>query len=279
MANWDWALNTIFPDRGGERARITSTFAQHLARNPPSKGGVDVSYPSAVAPPVFTPIAGKVISAGSDSWNTVNIVDKDGNKHGFLHMSRVTVSVGMEIKAGTQIGNEGGMGPVEKGRRKSNTAYTAHLHYQITDNATGKRVDPVAWWNGNRDPGEIDPNADSSEVALDENGQPTDPSTLPDTSSPPPPPVGSVEEYKPKQAAPSQVSQTSLAVWTNRMPMHEPWPRVLLVDSTTNKPTDSYHFNVNHLPQIADLGTEKTSGQIGRLEGDEITERNPFWRR
>lgn len=279
MANWDWALNTIFPDRNGERARITNTFAQHLARKPPSKGGVDLSYPSAVAPPVFSPIAGKVISAGSDSWNTVNILDADGNKHGFLHMSRVTVKVGMDIKAGTQIGNEGGMGPVEQGRRKSNTAYTAHLHYQITDKATGKRVDPVAWWNGDRDPGEIDPNATSSEVQIGEDGQAIDPTTLPDTSSPPAPPVGTVEEYKPKQAAPSQVSLTSLAVWTNRMPMHEPWPRVLLVDTTTNKPTDSYLFNVNHVPQIADLGTEKTSGQIGRLEGDEIIERNPFWRR
>lgn len=271
MANWDWARNTIMPDRGGESSRITNTFAQHLARRPPSKGGVDISYPSAVAPAVFTPIAGEVISAGTDSWNTVNIVDKDGNKHGFLHMSRVTVRVGQTVKAGTQIGNEGGMGPVENGRRKSNTAYTAHLHYQITLKSTGKRVDPVAWWNGIQDPGEVDPNPDSSEVPTGEEP--------PDTSSPPAPPVGTVEEYKPKQADPSQLSLTSLAVWTNRMPMHEPWARVLLVDDTTNAPTDSYEFNVNHNPQIADEGTKKTSGQIGRLEGDEITPRNPFWRR
>lgn len=279
MANWNWALNTIFPDRNGEKARITSTFARHRARNPPSLGGVDVSYPTAVAPPVFTPIAGKVISAGSDSWNTVNILDAEGNKHGFLHMSRVTVRVGDNVKAGQQIGNEGGMGPVARGRRKSNTAYTAHLHYQITDKASGQRVDPVAWWNGNRDPGEIDPDATSSEVAIGEDGQATDPTVLPDTSSPAPPPIGTIEEYKPKQAAPSQVSRTSLAVWTNRMPMHEPWPRVLLVDETTNEPTDSYRFNVNHRPQIDDAGTKETSGKIGRLEGDEIIERNPFWRR
>lgn len=272
MADWDWARNTIMPDRSGEASRITNTFAQHIARNPPSKGGVDISYPSAVAPPVFSPIAGKVISAGTDSWNTVNVLDADGNKHGFLHMARVTVSVGQTITAGTQIGNEGGMGPVENGRRKSNNAYTAHLHYQITDKATGKRVDPVAWWNGDKDPGEIAPNADSSEM-------PPEGGTPPDTSSPPPPPVGTVEEYAPKLAELSQESLTSLAVWTNRMPMHEPWPRVLLVDATTNAPTDSYQFNVNHRPQIADDGTKDTSGEIGRLEGDEIIERNAFWRR
>ena len=280
MANWTWALNTIFPDRNGEKARITNTFAQHRARNPPSMGGVDVSYPTAVAPPVFTPIAGKVISAGSDSWNTVNIIDADGNKHGFLHMARVTVKVGDVVKAGQQIGNEGGMGPAKSGRGKTNTAYAVHLHYQITDKKTGQRVDPVAWWNGDRDPGEIDPDAQSSEVDIDpETGQPTDPRNLPDTSSPPAPPIGTVEEYKPKQAAPSQESRTSLAVWTNRMPMHEPWPRILLVDKTTNDTTDSFEFNVNHEPQISDDGTEKTSGKIGRLEGNEIIERNPFWRR
>lgn len=280
MANWNWALHTIFPDRNGESARITNTFAQHINRKPPSKGGVDISYPTQVAPPVFTPIAGKVISAGSDSWNTVNIIDAEGNKHGFLHMSRVTVKVGDEVKAGQQIGNEGGMGPAADGRRKSNTAYTAHLHYQITDKTTGRRVDPVAWWDNDRDPGEIDQNAEVSEASIDpDSGQVFDPNVLPDTSSPPAPPVGTVEEYKPRQALPSQESQTSLALWTNRMPMHEPWARVLLVDETTNGPTDNHDYNVNHVPQIADNGTANTSGLIGRLEGDEIIERNPFWRR
>jgi hypothetical protein len=272
MANWDWALNTIFPNRNGERARITNTFAQHIARKPPSKGGVDVSYPTANAPPVFTPIAGKVISAGTDSWNTVNIVDKDGNKHGFLHMARVTVKVGDTVSAGTQIGNEGGMGPSPGSRGKTNTAYTAHLHYQITLKSTGQRTDPVAWWNGGQDPGEENPTGDSSEM-------PPEGGTPPDTSSPPAPPVGTVDEYRPRRASPSQPSLTSLAVWTNRMPLHEPWTRVLLVDATTNGPTDSYNFNVNHKPQFIDEGTKETSGEIGRLEGDEIIERNPFWRR
>lgn len=270
MANWEWARETMMPDRNGEKSRITNTFAQHINRRPASKGGVDVSYPSAVAPPIFTPIAGKVISAGTDSWNTVNVVDADGNKHGFLHMARVTVKVGDDIKSGTQIGNEGGMGPAEQGRGKSNSAYTAHLHYQITLKSTGSRVDPVAWWNGDQNPGDIEESPTSEEVTGE---------TPPDTSSPPAPPVGTIEEYKPKEAEPSQASLTSLAVWTNRIPMHEPWARVLLVDETTNGPTDNYHQNVNHKPQIADLGTKGTSGQIGRLEGDEIIQRNKFWRR
>ena len=270
MANWEWARDTMMPDRNGEKSRITNTFAQHLARRPASKGGVDLSYPRAVAAPIFAPIAGKVISAGTDSWNTVNIVDKDGNKHGFLHMARATVRVGQEVKAGDQIGNEGGMGPVSGGS-KSNTAYTAHLHYQITLKRTGGRVDPVQWWNDGQEPGEVTEAPESEEMPA---GEP-----LPDTSSPPAPPVGTIEEYKPKRAAPTEESLTSLALWTNRMPMHEPWPRVLLVDETTNDSTDNYHKNVNHKPQIADNHTEETSGKIGRLEGDEITERNPFWRR
>jgi hypothetical protein len=275
MADWNWARNTIMPDRNGESSRITNTFAQHLARNPPSKGGVDLSYPSAKAPPIFTPIEGKVISAGSDSWNTVNILDKDGNKHGFLHMSRVTVRVGDEVKAGTQIGNEGGTGPSSTGRNKIPNAYTPHLHYQISLKSNGQRVDPVAWWNGDQDPGEIDPSGDSSEVPDGEGSTGGDSSSGGAANEP----VGSIDEYKPKLAEGSQLSLTSLAVWTNRMPQHEPWARMLLMDETVNTSSDSYMYNVNHLPQFDDNGNKETSGEIGKLEGDEITPRNPFWRR
>lgn len=275
MANWEWARDKILPDRNGEKSRITQgktgvrqTFDAHRARG--SMGGVDISYPSNDSPPVFTCIAGKVgPNCGTDNWNTVNIIDANGVRHGFLHMREVVVKTGQIVKAGQQLGFEGGMGP--KGGRKVNNAYTPHVHYQITD-TSGKRVDPVMWWNGDRDPGEVDPNPNQSELPP-EGGYP------PDTSSPPAPPIGTIEEYMPKRAAPSQESLTSLAVWTNRMPMHEPWARMLLVDKTTNSETLNIEYNVNHVPQIDDDGTEKHSGLIGRLEGDQTIERGVFWRR
>ncbi len=169
MANWNWARNTMMPDLGGKRSVITNTFAQHLARRDAKTvnksvatryGGVDLSYPKPYqsGPPIFTPIEGKVVKAGSDAWHSVIIVDKDGYRHGFLHMSRVTVSAGQQVKAGQQIGNEGGWGP-----SKGNSSYGHHLHYQIDDNKTGLRLDPVKWWDGDRNPGEVEENPEVTE--------------------------------------------------------------------------------------------------------------------
>jgi biotin carboxyl carrier protein len=277
MANWNWARDTMMPDLSGKKSVITNTFAQHLSRKSNPKvntsvatryGGVDLSYPRPypAAPKIFTPIAGKVVSAGTDEWHSVIIIDSEGFRHGFLHMERATVKVGQQVKAGQQIGNEGGWG------RKGNGTYGHHLHYQIDDNKTGLRLDPVKWWNGDRDPGEIDPNPEQEDVPP-EGGIPPDTTNLPGN------PVGTEGEYLPRQASPSRPSLTSLAVWTNCMPQHEPWPRRLLMDSTVNEPSSGPGYNVNHFPQYDDDNTEETSGKIGRVYGLEEYERNQFWRR
>ncbi len=279
MANdWNWAMHTMMPRFRGEQTRVTSSFARHLSRS--RSPGVDLSYPSPQAGgPIFSPIEGRAGVVAGSAWNTVYVYDKDGNQHGFLHMSAVTVRDGQRVQAGTQLGFEGGMGPT-KGGGKSNTAYTAHLHYQIKVN--GRNVDPVVWWNRGVDPGqEASPREEKTPEQVVEEDMAASGGDTPAPANPPPPkpPVGNSSEYAPRQASKSQVSGSGLAVWSNRVPSHEPWPRVLLSDETTNQPTDRVNYNVNHEPQIADDGTEDTSGKIGKLEGEDTIARNKFWRR
>lgn len=278
MANWSWARDTMMPDLSGKKSVITNTFDQHISRRKNQAnvnktvatryGGVDLSYPKPYhdAPKIFTPIAGKVVAAGSDEWHSVIIIDKDGYRHGFLHMARTTVKVGQQIKAGQQIGNEGGWG------RKGNNTYGHHLHYQIDDNKTGLRLDPVKWWNGDRDPGEVDPDPTQEDMPP-EDGVP------PDTTNIPGPDAGTAEDYAPRAAAESLPSLTSLAVWTNIMPQHEPWARQMLMDETVDEASAGPEYNVNHFPQWSDDNTEEHSGQIGKIYGLDETARNPFWKR
>jgi len=93
------------------------------------------------------------------------------------------------------------------------------------------------------------------------------------------PSAGGISDYAPPAATISSPASIEFAPWPNRRPDHEPWPRQLLVDQTVNRETDNYRQNVNQNPQYADAGTQDTSGNIGRVEGDVVIERNPFWRR
>lgn len=91
--------------------------------------------------------------------------------------------------------------------------------------------------------------------------------------------AGTIEDYAPRQARTTRPSLTSLAVWTNCMPQHEPWARQLLMNDTVNSPDSGPEYNVNHFPQWDDDNTEAHSGKIGRVYGIEETKRNPFWKR
>lgn len=93
------------------------------------------------------------------------------------------------------------------------------------------------------------------------------------------PATGSVTDYAPPEAQLSRPSIALIAPWPNRRPDHEPWARQLLVDATVNEETLDYLKNVNQNPQFEDDGTKEHSGKIGRVEGNETIERNPFWRR
>lgn len=91
-------------------------------------------------------------------------------------------------------------------------------------------------------------------------------------------PAGVIGEYLPRRASESFNSLAQPAVWTNRVPSKEPWPRVLVMDETVNESSDEYKKNVRHNPQFDNV-TEEGRKDIGRIDGDVETERNPFWRR
>jgi len=71
-----------------------------------------------------------------------------------------------------------------------------------------------------------------------------------------------------------------IAPWTNRVPMHEPWPRVLMQDSddAVNSENSGYVNNVDWIEQFDNVG-QSGREPIGKTEGDETIERGPFWRR
>ena len=89
----------------------------------------------------------------------------------------------------------------------------------------------------------------------------------------------SEQQIAPKYATPACLSEAMQALWTNRVPDHEPWPRVIKVDETINQKTDEYLKNVRHTDQYDNQSSPEGLQSIGRVEGDEDISRNEFWRR
>lgn len=85
---------------------------------------------------------------------------------------------------------------------------------------------------------------------------------------------------QPTLARKACLSLTEISPWTNRVPQHEPWPRVLKQDGgdEVNEENDGYKNNVDWIDQFNNEG-EEGAKPIGRVEGDEEIERGPFWRR
>lgn len=83
---------------------------------------------------------------------------------------------------------------------------------------------------------------------------------------------GAQESVGPKLASPSCLSEAQIALWTNRVPMHEPWPRVLKLNAS--KGDTDYKKNTDHVDQF-----EPTERDVNRREGDELIVRNKLWRR
>lgn len=90
---------------------------------------------------------------------------------------------------------------------------------------------------------------------------------------------GSQVSIGPKYASTACLSEAQIAVWTNRVPKHEPWPRQLVVDTEfINASTDEHYRNVRHNFQL-DPDSEEGAKLIGKLEGDTTIKRGMFWRR
>ena len=88
------------------------------------------------------------------------------------------------------------------------------------------------------------------------------------------------QQFGPKYAYLACLSVAQQALWTNRVPMHEPWPRVLKGDTPAmNDPSDEYKKNVHHEDQFDNQTNSDGLLPIGRVEGDEEIERKDFWRR
>ncbi len=91
---------------------------------------------------------------------------------------------------------------------------------------------------------------------------------------------GKVFSVVPTYASPSIISKAEQSPLTNRIPDHEPWPRVLMGDTANiNSPNDEYNRNTRHNPQYNNDGTYEGSYPIGRMEGDQDVHRGPLWRR
>ncbi len=76
------------------------------------------------------------------------------------------------------------------------------------------------------------------------------------------------------------VEPTEFSPWTNRVPQHEPWPRVLMQDSDDdiNSENNGYLNNVDWIEQYDNLG-QAGREPIGKVEGDDTLDRGRFWRR
>lgn len=89
------------------------------------------------------------------------------------------------------------------------------------------------------------------------------------------------QNIAPRYADPACLSVAQVALWTNRVPDHEPWPRVMKGDTTPppNSENDEYKKNVRHNDQYDNESSPEGRKPIGRVEGDQRIPRGPLWRR
>lgn len=262
------ALRTMLPTKDGINSHITNGNGYDpTGKNGRKHGGVDLNYIGGQTspvnrsfPPIYSPIAGTISLPAPNKWNIIKVVDANGFSHEFLHCNTVLVTNGQAVQPGAVLGRMGRAGCKD-----------IHLHYQLRKQVgAAGTLNPVEWWNNN---GTTTAPPDVSEAAHE--GDPQYHHAEPESTQS----IGNIEEFKPRQPGVSTVSNIALALWTNRVPDHEPWPRTLMCDTPDlNALSDEPEANVNHNPQLTDT-SEEGSKNIGRIEGEETIERGPFWRR
>lgn len=83
----------------------------------------------------------------------------------------------------------------------------------------------------------------------------------------------------PKYAQTACLSEAEIAVWTNRVPQHEPWQRQLEIDTEfLNESTMEHKKNVRHKKQW-DNDSEIGHKSISKIDGNKVIERGKLWRR
>jgi murein DD-endopeptidase MepM/ murein hydrolase activator NlpD len=95
--------------------------------------GVDIAAPQGA--PVIAPGDGTIIFAGNagTAGNLVELITSDGEKHRFMHLSKILVKKGDKVEKGQQVGAVGNTG-FSKG---------AHLHWEKYA-SSGQQLDPLA---------------------------------------------------------------------------------------------------------------------------------------
>jgi hypothetical protein len=245
--------NTIDAKAGGRHNAIDSAYSKiHPA--PPGK------YP------IYCPFAGTVTTVslgGLPHCNAILIDDHHGQTHGFLHGSNIAVKAGQSISAGQLLCYMDKVG-----------ASAVHFHYQIHSQTNGQPLDPEAFWAGTKQTFTNVTDQTTYNIAAandpfhNQKSEPAGGST--------------VADYMPRQAATAPVvggSTASPALWTNRVPSREPWPRTLMVDTPNlNASTDEHERNTSHNPQFDNVD-ETGRALIGKVDGDTTYPRGPLWRR
>lgn len=89
------------------------------------------------------------------------------------------------------------------------------------------------------------------------------------------------EAIAPEYADDACLSEAEIALWTNRVPDHEPWPRVMKGNTAPppNSKNDEYKKNTKHNDQYDNVTDPSGRQPIGKVEGDEDIPRGPLWRR
>ena len=282
---WKEVIKTILPPTDGETPLIKSGVGpRNVPGGSANHQGLDISYSRggggviSKKPLIYSPVAGEVLISGGGTMNGVTIKGDDGMIHRFIHNSEVLVHVGKRVSVGTPIARVGARG-AKTGQ--------PHVHYEVRSAAwpNGTVFDPVAYWDGKKEvytapsvPADKkeNPHADNPKLFKTEAGAdpiPETPQHVLDQGSAQP--SGKIEDYEPRQAGQAYLSGIGVALWTNRVPQHEPWPRTMMVDTDQiNTATDEHNRNTRHKPQYSEDHRD-----VGRVEGDEINERGPFWRR
>lgn len=282
--NFRKVIDIVLPPKRGVKAVITSGWGGRNAGANASRfhEGIDFVYPHGVVAPkrdiVHSPVSGVV--RFSAAWNGVYITDAKGYEHCFIHNHKALVKSG-SVSAGQPIGILGGFGQYKDDYRGEGKD---HVHYWVFD-PRKKKISPVDYWNGTRQtfvnlprqenglPVENDELSDSitsrdiGESETEYHNQHTEASD------------STVSSYRPRMAAVSPLSEASVALLPNRVPMHEPWPRNMLVNTPfVNGETDEVEYNTRMNPQH-NPDTDDGAKLIGKIEGHATIDRGVFWRR
>ena len=95
--------------------------------------GVDIGAP--MGSPITAPASGKIVFAGAagSAGNLIELMSDSGEKHRFMHCSKILVNQGDSVKQGQKIGLVGSTG----------FSTGPHLHWEKYA-TSGKQLDPIA---------------------------------------------------------------------------------------------------------------------------------------